>query len=249
MDEGRLGRPATGQGVLDPDDSELCVDLGVQGVIVSNHGGQQLGGAPATLEALPAIVDRVRDRADVLFDGGIRSGRDVVFSLALGAKACLVGRPLTYALAGGGTAGARDVLRILGDELTRNLKLMGFVRNLDRAVLLPRSSGAPLVLTILPGGRSRGRPAGLKAAANLPAPDAPRSRVQCQSRAAGGSVPQTQVHQAAAVKSLLFQGQAVGDFCAHCDGEGCGPPGRKRHGMRSRREPLIRTLPLRLCGL
>ncbi|MDQ0618432.1 alpha-hydroxy acid oxidase [Arthrobacter globiformis] len=138
--------PLLVKGILDPDDAERCVDLGAQGVIVSNHGGRQLGGAQATLEALPAIADRIGDRADVLFDGGIRSGRDVVVALALGAKACLVGRPLTYGLAGGGTAGARDVLRILSDELTRNLKLMGVesVRNLERSALLPRASGTLL---------------------------------------------------------------------------------------------------------
>ena len=113
------------KGVLEPDDAARAVDLGAEGVVVSNHGGRQLNAAPASLDALPAIVDRIGDRAEVLFDGGIRSGADVITAIALGARACLVGRPYVYGLAAGGENGVHDVLRILRDEMNRNLLLMG----------------------------------------------------------------------------------------------------------------------------
>jgi isopentenyl diphosphate isomerase/L-lactate dehydrogenase-like FMN-dependent dehydrogenase len=130
------------KGVLDPDDAERCVDEGADGVVVSNHGGRQLDGALATIEALPPVVDRIGDRAEVLLDGGVRTGRDVVVALALGARACLVGRPLMYGLAGGSTAGAADVLRILRDEMLRAMTMMGraSVSELDHDALVPRWS-------------------------------------------------------------------------------------------------------------
>jgi L-lactate dehydrogenase (cytochrome)/(S)-mandelate dehydrogenase len=128
------------KGVLDPDDAERCVQLGADGIVVSNHGGRQLDRVPATIDALPAIVARVGDRADVLVDGGIRAGHDVIVALALGARACLVGRPLIYGLAGGGTDGAADVLRILRDEMRRDLTMMGIasVKQLDASCIMRR---------------------------------------------------------------------------------------------------------------
>jgi L-lactate dehydrogenase (cytochrome)/(S)-mandelate dehydrogenase len=135
----RWSGPLVVKGVLDPDDAERCVDAGADGVVVSNHGGRQLDRAPATLDVLPAIAERIGTRADVLLDGGIRSGADAIIALALGARAVLIGRPLVYGLAGGGTRGASDVLRILTDELRRDLTLMGVGASakLDRSVLLP----------------------------------------------------------------------------------------------------------------
>ena len=128
--------PLLVKGVLEPEDAERCVELGADGIVVSNHGGRQLDGAPAAIEALPAVVEQVGSRAEVLVDGGIRTGLDVIVALALGARACLVGRPLAYGLAGGGTHGAADVLRILRDELRRGLTLMG----LSSAAQLDQSS-------------------------------------------------------------------------------------------------------------
>jgi isopentenyl diphosphate isomerase/L-lactate dehydrogenase-like FMN-dependent dehydrogenase len=127
------------KGILDPDDAERVVGLGADGVVVSNHGGRQLDAGLSSLAALPAIVARVGDRAEVLVDGGIRTGRDVITALALGARAVLIGRPLIYGLAGGGTDGVADVLHIFETELRRNLTMMGISRvaDLDRSCLLP----------------------------------------------------------------------------------------------------------------
>lgn len=117
--------PLLVKGVLDPDDAERIAELGVDGIVVSNHGGRQLDGALASLEALPAIAARVGHRVDLLLDGGVRTGADVVMARALGAKACLIGRAMLYGLAGGGPDGVVQVLRILEEEIARTLALMG----------------------------------------------------------------------------------------------------------------------------
>lgn len=134
----RWRAPLLVKGVLDPDDAERCVDLGADGVVVSNHGGRQLDRAPASLDALPGVAERIGSRADVLIDGGIRSGADVIIALALGARAVLIGRPLVYGLAGGGTRGASDILRILETELRRDLTMMGLasIKEIDRSAIL-----------------------------------------------------------------------------------------------------------------
>ncbi|WP_424533972.1 alpha-hydroxy acid oxidase [Sphaerisporangium viridialbum] len=132
--------PVYVKGVMDPDDAERVVDLGADGVVVSNHGGRQLNAVPPTLRALPAIAERIGDRAEVILDGGIRSGSDVIVALALGADACLIGRPLVYGLAGGGTQGVTDVLGIFREEMTRSLTMMGIaaVGDLNRTSVMPR---------------------------------------------------------------------------------------------------------------
>jgi isopentenyl diphosphate isomerase/L-lactate dehydrogenase-like FMN-dependent dehydrogenase len=132
--------PCYVKGILDADDAERAVSLGADGIIVSNHGGRQLDGAPATLDALPAIADRVGGRATVLVDGGIRRGTDVVKALCLGADACLIGRPALYGLAVGGESGVAHVLGILREEIDRTLALMGCsdVADLGRDWLIPR---------------------------------------------------------------------------------------------------------------
>jgi isopentenyl diphosphate isomerase/L-lactate dehydrogenase-like FMN-dependent dehydrogenase len=132
-------RPLFVKGILDPDDAERAIALGAEGIVVSNHGGRQLDGALPSLAALPAVAGRVGGRAEVLLDGGVRSGRDVAIALALGAKACLIGRPLLYGLAGGGTDGVGSVLEIFRTELERSLTLMGVAkaRDLERASVLP----------------------------------------------------------------------------------------------------------------
>jgi isopentenyl diphosphate isomerase/L-lactate dehydrogenase-like FMN-dependent dehydrogenase len=106
-------------------------------VYVSNHGGRQLDGAPATLDQVAEVVDEVGGDAEVAVDGGVRSGSDVVKALALGARAVLVGRPACYGLAAAGTAGVRRVLEILRHELITAMTLLGRARvaDLDRTVL------------------------------------------------------------------------------------------------------------------
>jgi 4-hydroxymandelate oxidase len=117
--------PVVLKGVLHPDDARIAADLGVAGVVVSNHGGRQLDTAPATIDALPAIADAVGDRVEVLLDGGVRRGTDVVKALARGARAVLVGRPATWGLAAGGEPGVREVLATLELEIAAALALCG----------------------------------------------------------------------------------------------------------------------------
>ena len=120
--------PIALKGIQHPDDARRAADAGIDGVIVSNHGGRQVDGAIASLDALPAVVDAVGSRLDVLFDSGIRSGADVVKPLALGARAVLLGRPYVYGLALGGEAGVRHVLRCVLAELELTLALTGVKR-------------------------------------------------------------------------------------------------------------------------
>ena len=124
--------PVFVKGVLHPEDARLAVQAGVRGIIVSNHGGRQLDGAIATLDALPGIVFAVSDtNLDVIVDGGIRRGTDVVKALALGAKMVLVGRPVLWGLAVDGEAGTRAVLEILRREFDTTLALVGSPRSVD----------------------------------------------------------------------------------------------------------------------
>jgi isopentenyl diphosphate isomerase/L-lactate dehydrogenase-like FMN-dependent dehydrogenase len=121
----RTKLPILLKGIQHPDDAELAITHGADGIIVSNHGGRQLDGAIGSLDALPPIVKQVRGRVPVLFDSGIRTGSDILIALALGASAVLVGRPWVYGLAVGGAAGAEAVLRNLLAELDLNLGLSG----------------------------------------------------------------------------------------------------------------------------
>lgn len=117
--------PLVVKGVLTGDDARRAVDLGADGVVVSNHGGRQLDGVPATIDVLPEVVAAVGDSVDVLFDSGVRRGGDVVKALALGAKAVLVGRPVVWGLAVGGEAGVDHVLDLLRAQLVRTMCLLG----------------------------------------------------------------------------------------------------------------------------
>jgi 4-hydroxymandelate oxidase len=119
------------KGILHPADAEIAIGHGVDGVIVSNHGGRQLDGAIATLDALPAVAEAVGGRVPVLLDGGVRRGTDVLVALALGAAAVLVGRPVLRGLASGGAPGVRDVLETLRTELDQALALAGAKRPAD----------------------------------------------------------------------------------------------------------------------
>jgi isopentenyl diphosphate isomerase/L-lactate dehydrogenase-like FMN-dependent dehydrogenase len=126
------------KGVLDADDAQHAVDLGADGVVVSNHGGRQLDYAVASLDALPAISARIGGRAQILLDGGVRRGSDVVKALCLGADAVCVGRPYLYGAAVNGPAGVFGVLEILRDEIIRVMTLMGVedLRELDHSWLM-----------------------------------------------------------------------------------------------------------------
>jgi isopentenyl diphosphate isomerase/L-lactate dehydrogenase-like FMN-dependent dehydrogenase len=117
--------PVLLKGVVHPDDATRAMELGLDGLVVSNHGGRQVDGAIATLDALPGVVDAVAGRAPVLLDSGIRSGADVFKALALGADAVLLGRPYAYGLALGGEAGVADVLANLHADLDLTLGLAG----------------------------------------------------------------------------------------------------------------------------
>jgi isopentenyl diphosphate isomerase/L-lactate dehydrogenase-like FMN-dependent dehydrogenase len=117
--------PIVLKGVLHPDDARRAADAGMDGIVVSNHGGRQVDGAIASLDALPAIVDAVGERIEILFDSGVRTGSDVLKALALGARAVLVGRPYAYGLAHGGEEGVLHVLRSLLADLDLTLGLSG----------------------------------------------------------------------------------------------------------------------------
>lgn len=113
------------KGILDPEDARIAASLGADAIVVSNHGGRQLDGAASSIEALPAIVDAVGDQLEVWFDGGIRSGQDVMKALALGAKGTLIGRAFMYALGAMGEAGVARMLEILRAELDVSMGLSG----------------------------------------------------------------------------------------------------------------------------
>ncbi len=117
--------PLVLKGVLRPDDARRAADEGAAAVVVSNHGGRQLDGAVASLDALPAVVAAAGNRLEVLMDGGVRRGTDVLMALALGARAVLLGRPVLWGLAVGGEAGAARVLELLRDEVDLALALAG----------------------------------------------------------------------------------------------------------------------------
>ncbi len=123
--------PIVLKGILNPEDADEAARRGVAAIFVSNHGGRVLDTEPATIEVLPAVVDRVAGRAPVLFDGGIRRGTDVLKGLACGAAAVLIGRPYLYGLSVAGPDGVRDVVRILRTELEASMALTGRTRLAD----------------------------------------------------------------------------------------------------------------------
>ncbi|HEX8098646.1 MAG TPA: alpha-hydroxy acid oxidase [Actinomycetota bacterium] len=131
--------PVVLKGILTPEDAVLAVEAGVDGLVVSNHGGRQLDGVPATLDVLPEIVEAVGGRAEVLMDSGVRQGTDVLKALSLGARAVLVGRPVLWGLATGGDAGVRRVLEMMRDDLALTLALAGCssVAGIDRTLVGP----------------------------------------------------------------------------------------------------------------
>ena len=132
--------PLVLKGIMSAEDALRAVDHGVDAIVVSNHGGRQLDGLPAAIEVLPEVADAVADRIEVLFDGGIRRGTDVVKALALGARACMVGRPYLYGLAAQGQAGVERAIDLLRAEIDRAQALLGRPQLADmdrRTVRLP----------------------------------------------------------------------------------------------------------------
>jgi L-lactate dehydrogenase (cytochrome)/(S)-mandelate dehydrogenase len=131
------------KGILDPEDAVRAADIGVDAIVVSNHGGRQLDFSGASLNALPKIAEAVGDRTDLILDSGVRRGTDVIKAMALGAKAVLIGRPYLYGLAVAGEQGASNILEIFRSEIERTLTLMGIgsVRQLDRSWLMQRTVG------------------------------------------------------------------------------------------------------------
>ena len=131
------GVPLLLKGVLTAEDAARAIEAGVDGIIVSNHGGRNLDALPAAIEALPRVVDAVRGRIPVLMDSGIRRGTDILMALALGARAVLVGRPYAYGLAAAGAQGVERVIRILHEELERAMALTGrrSIAEIDSSVL------------------------------------------------------------------------------------------------------------------
>src|SRR5205807_8530720 len=117
--------PVLLKGVLNPSDADHAVEAGASGLIVSNHGGRQLDTVPATVEALPFVVEKVAGRVPVLVDGGIRRGTDVLKALALGASAVLIGRPYLFGLALDGSQGVTRVVNLIRSELENAMALTG----------------------------------------------------------------------------------------------------------------------------
>jgi L-lactate dehydrogenase (cytochrome) len=113
------------KGILDVEDAEIAAKSGAQALVVSNHGGRQLDGAPSSIEVLPEIVDAVGSQMEVMFDGGIRSGQDVMRALALGAKSCMIGRAYAYGLGAGGQEGVAKAISLIAKELETTMGLCG----------------------------------------------------------------------------------------------------------------------------
>jgi L-lactate dehydrogenase (cytochrome) len=127
------------KGVLDVEDARLAAKTGASALVVSNHGGRQLDGAPSSISALPKIADAVGAEIELLFDGGIRSGQDLVRALSLGARACLIGRAYIFGLAAGGEPGVARAIEIIRSELDVTMALCGVssVREIGRQVIAP----------------------------------------------------------------------------------------------------------------
>ena len=125
------------KGILDVEDAELAAKTGAQAIVVSNHGGRQLDGAPSSIEVLPEIVDAVGSQMEIMFDGGIRTGMDLVRAMALGAKSCMIGRAYAYGLGAGGQEGVAKAIDILAKEMLTTMGLCGVntVAEIDDSLL------------------------------------------------------------------------------------------------------------------
>jgi isopentenyl diphosphate isomerase/L-lactate dehydrogenase-like FMN-dependent dehydrogenase len=144
--------PLVIKGVLRGEDVDRLIEMGADGVVVSNHGGRQLDGTPATIRVLPEVVEAAAGRIEVFLDGGVRRGTDVVRALALGARAVLIGRPYVYGLAVAGEAGVRHVIRMLREETENAMGLLG-CRTVDE--IAPDRVRAPSTWTLPTSARSQ----------------------------------------------------------------------------------------------
>ena len=126
------------KGILDADDARTAAKTGAAALVVSNHGGRQLDGAPSSISALPKIADAVGSSIEVLFDGGIRSGQDIMRAVALGARACLCGRAYVYGLGAAGQPGVARAIEIMRNELAVSMALTGVtsIKEIDRSVIV-----------------------------------------------------------------------------------------------------------------
>jgi L-lactate dehydrogenase (cytochrome) len=126
------------KGILDVEDARIASQTGAAAIVVSNHGGRQLDGASSSIAMLPAIAEAVGSNLEVLFDGGIRSGQDVLRAVALGARACLSGRAYIYGLGAGGEAGVARAIEIIKNELDTSMALCGVtsIEEIDRRVIV-----------------------------------------------------------------------------------------------------------------
>jgi L-lactate dehydrogenase (cytochrome)/glycolate oxidase len=127
------------KGIMDVEDAQRAVDVGADAIVVSNHGGRQLDGAPSSIAALPAIVAAVGPKIEVWMDGGIRSGQDVLKAWALGARGTMIGRAFVYGLGAMGQAGVARALEVIRNELDITMAFCGHtqLKNVDRSILLP----------------------------------------------------------------------------------------------------------------
>jgi L-lactate dehydrogenase (cytochrome) len=125
------------KGILDLEDARSASKTGASAIVVSNHGGRQLDGAPSSIAMLPKIVEAVGEQIEVMFDGGIRSGQDLFRALALGARSCLIGRAYVYGLGAGGEAGVSKAIELIAKELDVTMALTGTrsIKEIDRRVL------------------------------------------------------------------------------------------------------------------
>jgi len=135
------------KGIMEVEDAVLAAQHGADAIVVSNHGGRQLDGAPSSIHALPAIVAAVGDRLEVWMDGGIRSGQDVLKAWALGARGTMIGRPMVYGLGAFGEAGVTKALQILHKELDVSMAFCGRtqLQQVDRSILVPGTYPAPTI--------------------------------------------------------------------------------------------------------
>jgi L-lactate dehydrogenase (cytochrome) len=131
------------KGILDVEDANEAAKSGAQAMVVSNHGGRQLDGAPSSIEILPQIVDAAGSQMEIMFDGGIRSGQDVMRALALGAKSCMIGRAFAHGLGAGGEAGVAKAIDIIRNELSVTMGLTGVntIAEIDERVLADSPQG------------------------------------------------------------------------------------------------------------
>lgn len=127
----RWKKPFALKGILNPDDAQRAAAIGVDALILSNHGGRQMDCLPAPIDWVSSMIEAVGDKLEIIVDSGVRRGTDVLKALALGAKACMIGRPYVYGLAAGGEAGVRQAIDILRQELERDMKLLGITKIAD----------------------------------------------------------------------------------------------------------------------